>query len=245
MRSPLARSLFLLIALGVAARLALIATAEPPGPSEYDELARSLLAGHGYVYEHLGFNALAICGAIWLLLRLREETRVSVATLSGVVLGLAVLQRGSMALFFACALVWMARFVWRRARGRSLVAAYVIGVMLVVLPWVARNYGIHGILMLESTTPQQFWKGNAVAYYAAVALAAIAGLITVLRRPDLRPDLALILILFASVATTHSLFFVEMRHRWAIEPIVLIFAAAGLAALPAAQPFRPVRRPQG
>jgi hypothetical protein len=84
-----------------------------------------------------------------------------------------------------------------------------------------------------------------IAYYAAVALAAIAGLITLLRRPDLRPDLALILILFASVATTHSLFFVEMRHRWAIEPIVLIFAAAGLAALPAAQPFRPVRRPQG
>lgn len=394
MRSPLARRLFILIALGVATRLALVAAGRPPAPSEYDELARGLLAGHGYVYEHLGtpyrsfysgvpyilltaatyrlfpahpsamllvhalcaaglalvifviarrvtgersallaaalvlfhpalvyydthklhplgFNALTIGGAVWLLLRLRVETRMSLAIAAGAAVGLSILQRGSTGLFFACSLIWIARHIVRRPGGQSAAAVYVAGVLLVVLPWIARNYAIHGILMLESTTPQQFWKGNAahsegsaylpsgrtvfdeapqrlvnewetrdetgqyrlfrdesvaevrrnpgrvaglvlrkfvyfwtyapqsgvlyparyfdvyIVYYFAMLALSVVGFATLWRQPARRPDLALILILLASVAVVHSVFFIEMRHRWAIEPFVLLLAAAG------------------
>ena len=37
----------------------------------------------------------------------------------------------------------------------------VAGIVLVVVPWAARNYAIHHVVMLESMTSQQFWKGNA------------------------------------------------------------------------------------
>ena len=32
---------------------------------------------------------------------------------------------------------------------------------IVVGAWAARNYAIHGMVLLESMTSQQFWKGNA------------------------------------------------------------------------------------
>ena len=43
-----------LLAAAVVVRLALVAAGGPPETFEYDELARNLLAGRGYVYHHLG-----------------------------------------------------------------------------------------------------------------------------------------------------------------------------------------------
>jgi 4-amino-4-deoxy-L-arabinose transferase-like glycosyltransferase len=234
------RALLLVIGAGVAMRLALIAAGGPPQRFEYDDIARSLIAGRGYVYDQLGtpyrsfyaglgymainivtdwlfpasaramlvvqslcagilalivfriarrfcdepfavaaaaltlchpalvyydtrklhplgFDSLMMMSAVWLLLRVREDGRLSIAVASGAVLALALLQRGSMALFLAGAVVWLAVC---RSSGR-LIAAYVAGALIVITPWAARNYAIHGTLMLESMTTQQFWKGNA------------------------------------------------------------------------------------
>jgi 4-amino-4-deoxy-L-arabinose transferase-like glycosyltransferase len=391
-------------------RLALIAAGGPPQRFEYDDIARNLIAGRGYVYDQLGtpyrsfygglgymainiatdwlfpafpkamlvaqslyagilalivfriarrfseerlaiaaaaltlchpallyydtrklhplgFDSLMMMAAVWLLMRLREDVRLPMAAVSGGVLGLALLQRGSMALFLAGAVVWLgvsrsAKALARRPDGAPrlqasgrLIAAYVAGALLVIAPLAARNYAIHGIVMLESMTMQQFWKGNAtysngsgylaagrnvydaaperlvrewqqrdetgqfrlfrdegvaevrkdparaaalvvkkfvyfwtvppnsgqeypplyftayLAYYAVVVLSAAFGIAAAFRLPRQRADAVLILIYFASVSIVHALMFVEMRHRWAAEPLMLALVPSGALAI--------------
>jgi hypothetical protein len=43
-----------------------------------------------------------------------------------------------------------------------------------------------------------------------------------------KPAIALILLMLLTISFTQSLFYIEGRHRWAIEPIFLIFTAKGL-----------------
>jgi 4-amino-4-deoxy-L-arabinose transferase-like glycosyltransferase len=263
----------------------------------------------------LGFDSLMMMAAVWMLLRLRDDPRARTAALAGVVFGLALFQRGSMALFFAGGIVWLLTVIRPRQRALRAAAVCTAGVLVVVLPWMARNYAIQGELMLESMTMQQFWKGNAsysngsgylangqnvyeaaparlvrdwqqrdeagqfrlfrdealaeiasdparaaglvvrkfvyfwtappnsgqqypplyfkafLAYYAVVAVLAIAGIAAAYRKPALRPDLALVLIYFASVSIVHALMFVEMRHRWATEPLMLAFVPLGARAI--------------
>lgn len=398
MHKTIPRSLVLVIALGVAMRLLLVAVGGPPERFEYDDLARNLLSGRGYVYDQLGtayhsfyaglayilsnaatdrlfpthpsamlvtqslfagvlgfvifqiarrfgsqplalaavtlalchpalvyydthklhplgFDSLAMVAAVWMLMRLREDGRLGAAGAGGVVLGVAILQRGSMALFFAASLCWIAAVVTRRRGGSAAAAAYVAGMLLIVAPWAARNYAIHGVVMLESMTPQQFWKGNAtysngsgylpsgrsvydaapvrlvaewqrrdemgqfrlfreegaaevrkdpgraaglalkkfwyfwtfppnsgqqyparffdlyLAYYALMVLTAATGIAVAFKQPAQRPDVVLVLIFFASLAVVHALVFVEMRHRWAAEPLMLVFVPAGIRVI--------------
>jgi hypothetical protein len=47
-----------------------------------------------------------------------------------------------------------------------------------------------------------------------------------------------IVVFLILVAALHSLYYVEMRHRWAIEPLMLIFSAKGVMVL-----FGRIRRP--
>jgi hypothetical protein len=232
-----------------------------------------------------------------------------------------------MALFLAGAVVWLgvsrsAKALARRPDGAPrlqasgrLIAAYVAGALLVIAPLAARNYAIHGIVMLESMTMQQFWKGNAtysngsgylaagrnvydaaperlvrewqqrdetgqfrlfrdegvaevrkdparaaalvvkkfvyfwavppnsgqeypplyftayLAYYAVVVLTAAFGIAAAFQLPRHRADAVLILIYFASVSIVHALMFVEMRHRWAAEPLMLALVPSGALAI--------------
>jgi 4-amino-4-deoxy-L-arabinose transferase-like glycosyltransferase len=413
------RALLLIILFGIAIRLGLIAIAGPPERFEYDDLARNLISGRGYVYDQLGtpyrsfyaglayvginaatdwmfsnspkamtvvqslyagllalvvfqisrrffderlavvsaalvllhpsllyydthklhplgFDALMMMTAVWLLLRLRDDPRISVALVTGAVFGLAIFQRGSMALFLVGGVVWLVWTNWMTARPEPLeegasargstsaprahltsiqAVVFLCGVAAVIVPWAARNYAIHHIVMLESMTPQQFWKGNAtysngsgylaggrnvydvapdglveewkhrdetgqfqlfseegaaevrkdpartaklmlekfayfwtvppnsgqqyparyfvvyLAYYVAIVIAAALGMIVAFRQPALRPGVVLVLIYFASLSIVHAIMFVEMRHRWAAEPLMLAFAPAGARAL--------------
>jgi 4-amino-4-deoxy-L-arabinose transferase-like glycosyltransferase len=388
----------LAIGAGIALRLIVIAAGGPPERFEYDDLARNLIAGHGYVYEQLGtpyrsfyaglgyiaintavdwsfpsrdkalliaqslyagvlalvifhvalrffgdwravaasalvlchpgllyydtrklhplgFDALMIAAALWLLLRLAEPRTLGVVAVSGAVLGLAIFQRGSMAAFLVGATCWIVVTTKPRARAWIVAGTYLAACLIVVGSWAARNYAIHGMVLLESMTPQQFWKGNAtysngsgylaggqsvyaaapeslvrawrrgtetdhirlfrdaglaevkkdpvraaaldvkkfvyfwtfppnsgqqyparyfaayLAYYAVVLLAAASGLVVAWRQPVLRSAAALVVILFLSVSIVHALMFIEMRHRWAIEPLMLAFAPAGARAI--------------
>ena len=388
----------LIVIAGIAVRLTLIAVSGAPERFEYDDLARHLVSGQGYVYEQLGtpyrsfyaglgyiavnaatdwlfptqaramavvqslyasllaivvfqiarrffddaaalvasalvafhpaliyydarklhplgFDSLMMMIAVWLLLRLREDGRFSTAAASGAVMGFAIFQRGSMMLFCAAGLAWLTGVIHPRSRGFRLAAAFVVGLLLVIAPWAARNYSIHGIVMLESMTMQQLWKGNATysngsgylaegrnvydaaperlvqewrqrdetgqfrlfrdeaiaevrkdpsraaglavkkflyfwtappnsgqsyparlfyvysAYYVAMLSAACVGLGVAFRRPRLRPDGTLVVIYFAAVSIVHAIMFVEMRHRWGAEPLLLAFAPAGARAI--------------
>ena len=69
---------------------------------------------------------------------------------------------------------------------------------------------------------------RALLYYAAVIGLAAVGLWRWRGARDLAPALILIGGLFLVVSMTHAVLYFEMRHRWALEPLILIFSAAGL-----------------
>jgi len=70
------------------------------------------------------------------------------------------------------------------------------------------------------------------AGYAALALAAVAGLLALRRRPPEARRLGSELVaFFLSVGTLQAVFYVETRHRWAVEPLLVVLAAGALSEL--------------
>jgi hypothetical protein len=49
------------------------------------------------------------------------------------------------------------------------------------------------------------------------------------RRPGAGSALALIAVVAAGVSLVQSVFYVEIRHRWGVEPLLLTVAAVGVA----------------
>lgn len=90
--------------------------------------------------------------------------------------------------------------------------------------WFSPNYGMH------------YAHLHAVLYkflYAILLIAAIIGIYAALRSQNLKTrEYTLIFILFfLTVSLSQSLFYVEGRHRLAIEPLFIIFSAFGLIKL--------------
>ena len=67
-------------------------------------------------------------------------------------------------------------------------------------------------------------------FYGAILVAAGLGAVYFWQRADRvgRQRLVLVLAVLASLSTAQSLFYVEVRHRWAIEPLLGIFLAAAV-----------------
>jgi hypothetical protein len=72
------------------------------------------------------------------------------------------------------------------------------------------------------------WVATYNAYYLAIAACSLLGLILGLRSERARPGVVLILTTLVLVSLTQSLFYVEGRHRWEVEPLMLVLAGAGL-----------------
>ncbi len=72
------------------------------------------------------------------------------------------------------------------------------------------------------------------AYFAVVAALAVVGIAAGLTDAAARGMTLTIIGLVVSVSLVHALFYVEIRHRWGVEPILLVFTAAGGATLMAA-----------
>lgn len=69
------------------------------------------------------------------------------------------------------------------------------------------------------------------AYYVMVALLALVGFAIVLRAPSRRVGALTIGAFMLSVSLVHAIFLVELRHRWGVEPLLLVFAAGGACGL--------------
>jgi hypothetical protein len=75
------------------------------------------------------------------------------------------------------------------------------------------------------------WTPIYDAWYAAVLLLAAGGLWWGLRTPSGRSVVVLIVISLLLVAAAQAVFYVEGRHRLAVEPLLLVLAGGGLARL--------------
>jgi len=80
------------------------------------------------------------------------------------------------------------------------------------------------------------WKFHLyMLYYGICAVSALAGGYILVSREKTQPQYRcprslrlLPLLCIISVAIVQSLFYVETRHRWSVEPLILILAAAGM-----------------
>jgi len=72
-------------------------------------------------------------------------------------------------------------------------------------------------------------------FYAAFLATAALGAVAAWQRADRvgRQRLVLLLVFLGSVSVAQSLFYVEVRHRWAVEPILGIFVAAAVGVVAA------------
>jgi hypothetical protein len=75
------------------------------------------------------------------------------------------------------------------------------------------------------------WTTIYMAYYAVMALAALAGLLYFSRSPRTSTfhGVVMFVLIAASYSATQALFYVEGRHRWQIEPLILVFSAPLIA----------------
>ena len=77
-----------------------------------------------------------------------------------------------------------------------------------------------------------FWLRLYQAYYSAAMLLAFVGLRRVVRVGAPSIHLACVIGAFLlGLSALQSLYYVEGRHRWAVEPMVLAFSGGGVAAL--------------
>lgn len=112
---------------------------------------------------------------------------------------------------------------------RELVLAYVIDD-----PWRAARSFVAKLSMFWWFGPTMgvgyplAWKTLYAIYYIPLLLATVAGTLWMLRARAEHGPLIAILLGSIAIAAVQSVFYVDGRHRWAIEPVMLVLASASL-----------------
>ncbi len=116
-----------------------------------------------YVLSETLYSAVALAAALLLDIAVEGADREGsargggAATLvAGLLCGIAILIRPVMLVFLPLAAGWL----WRRRR-TSLAVALILASLIVVAPWTARNYRVHGrFVLVASEGGVTFWTGN-------------------------------------------------------------------------------------
>lgn len=116
-----------------------------------------------YVLSETLFSLMALGTALTLQIavaRARDPRRPGRATrlalVAGALAGVSVLTRPAMLIFLPLAAIWLLR-MHRYVLAASLVAAAIV----VIAPWTARNYRVHGrFILVASEGGVTFWTGN-------------------------------------------------------------------------------------
>jgi 4-amino-4-deoxy-L-arabinose transferase-like glycosyltransferase len=76
------------------------------------------------------------------------------------------------------------------------------------------------------------WRALYMAYYSSVLVLAIVGAWTVRRSGPPATQIGLVIAAFLlGLSALQSLYYVEGRHRWAVEPMVIVLSGGGVATL--------------
>ena len=70
-------------------------------------------------------------------------------------------------------------------------------------------------------------------FYAALLALAVVGALVAFRSPrrEVRSPALILIAIPVTIGLAQSLFYVEGRHRWLVEPLVIIFSCYGLTAI--------------
>jgi Dolichyl-phosphate-mannose-protein mannosyltransferase len=110
---------------------------------------------HDTALQETSFFTLLTIVAVLLLVQTVRDGKISSGTLAGLMLGLDVLTRPTIAPFAALAIVWL---LWRRRVRAGVACALLLAVT--VLPWIWRNAVVIGDPTLSTETGIEFWAGN-------------------------------------------------------------------------------------
>lgn len=116
---------------------------------------------HDTALQETGLFTFLTALAMLLLLKVRNSPKKLLWAASGIALGLAVLTRATLIVFVPFAFFWVL-FVTGRTRRESILKAgvVVLGFLLVVSPWLMRNYKLFGSPLLTTMAGSQLWIGN-------------------------------------------------------------------------------------
>lgn len=101
------------------------------------------------------FTLLTLAAVLLLLRQTAESPRLATAACAGLLLGLDVLTRATIAPFALLVPVWLA---WQKRTRAGLVCAFLL--LLTVAPWLWRNYVLTGVPTLSTETGEELWNGN-------------------------------------------------------------------------------------
>lgn len=110
---------------------------------------------HDTALEETCFFTLLTLGSVLVLRRAAETKKPALAAGAGLLLGLDVLTRATIAPFALLAPFWLAG----QKRTRSGVACALL-LVLTVAPWLVRNYILTGVPTLSTETGMELWNGN-------------------------------------------------------------------------------------
>lgn len=112
----------------------------------------------GYVLSEPLYSALALATA-WLLQKAADDTgrrQLMKGLAAGILAGVALLTKEAMLFLLPLAALWL---LYTRKVSLAIVAA--LGVASVTLPWIARNYAVHGKFVLTAAHGGvTLWTGN-------------------------------------------------------------------------------------
>ncbi|MGA2569936.1 MAG: glycosyltransferase family 39 protein [Terracidiphilus sp.] len=110
---------------------------------------------HDTALQETSLYTLLTLAAVLVLGEAAREGRAATGAAGGLLLGLDVLTRATLAPFAVLAPLWL---LWRR-RGRA-AAACALLLAASVLPWIVRNAVVLGAPTLSTETGTEFWAGN-------------------------------------------------------------------------------------
>jgi 4-amino-4-deoxy-L-arabinose transferase-like glycosyltransferase len=112
--------------------------------------------------QQFSFDAVLVAGSVLTVIRWAERPSIWRAACAGVLVGLFMYERGTLALFVPAAVMWVkwqGRMSWARWARQTAVSLLVAA--LVVSPWLIRNRLVHQrFIPMMTTSWLALWKGN-------------------------------------------------------------------------------------
>jgi len=120
------------------------------------------LVAYGISINTVTFETFFVIVGIWSVLRAVKRNSVFAASLVGLTLSLAALTRATWLALLLLLLIWMVAYPTSKPRRRMRqVVVLIIVAVLVLSPWIVRNYLLHGKVVVTSTNGGlNFWIGN-------------------------------------------------------------------------------------
>ncbi|MDZ7723114.1 MAG: glycosyltransferase family 39 protein [candidate division KSB1 bacterium] len=111
----------------------------------------------GTVLSELWF-ILLLLGSTFLLCLYRDQPLRSLLFAAGILMGTAVLTRPSAVILAAAAMLWL--FTVVKKQYRKVIPLFVLGMIVIVLPWMARNRIVMGRCSITLNGGRNLWLGN-------------------------------------------------------------------------------------